>query len=429
MITPTDSMYITEDTTLRPGVYYVPNGLIVAEDGVTLDGSGALLIGKEHNGRGVSIQNHQGITVKNLRLTNYQHGIYANHCQDLIISGCQVRDTQEVPANTIFLDIWLPADQPYGGGILLVNTQDSQVLNNDLQHQMNGMLAYNCRKLTVRGNNASYSSGWGFHLYATCDSLYEDNVADYCCRWQPRGGRSGHMGADAAGFLIIYSSSHNVFHRNLARMGGDGFFLAGLSPAYEPVPCNNNLFEENDASWSPNIAFEATFSAGNIYRNNLANHCNYGFWLGFSRDGIIEGNQVNNNRQAGIAVENGLNFQVRDNHFQDNEHGILLWSKHIPEFLDAVPENTTSRQWTIETNTFQHNNTAIRIAANQDHGIRPYKVPEGEDPTTWLLPQDHFIRHNILRNNRLGIETLHAERTTFETNSFESNLIADFQQV
>ncbi len=429
MITPTDSLYLTENTLLHPGVYYIPNGLIIAEDGITLDGNGALLIGKDHNGYGVSLQNRRGVTVKNLRLANYLHGIYAKNCADLTITTCTVRDTQEVPANTIFLDIWLPADRAYGSGIMLVDTHDSLVSRNDLQHQMNGMLSYGCRGLTVRGNNASYCSGWGFHLYATSHSLYEENVADYCCRWQPRGGRNGHMGADAAGFLIIYSSSHNIFRRNLARMGGDGFFLAGLSPEYEPVPCNHNLFEENDGSWSPNIAFEATFSAGNIYRKNLANHCNYGFWLGFSRDGLIEDNQINCNRRAGIAVENGFNFQVRDNLFQDNEHGILLWSKHIPEFLEAVPENTTSNLWIIERNTFQHNNTAIRIAANQDHGIRPYKVPEGEDPTKWMLPRDHLIRQNTFRGNRLGIESVYAERTIAEGNSFLDNLAGDFLQV
>jgi hypothetical protein len=49
--------------------------------------------------------------------------------------------------------------------------------------------------------------------------------------------------------------------------------------------------------------------------------------------------------------------------------------------------------------------------------------------TIWLLPHDHLIRRNTFRNNRLGIETLHTERTVSEENSFDSNLIADFQQV
>jgi parallel beta-helix repeat protein len=425
LIRPTDSLIIEQDAKFAPGVYYVPNGIIIDEDNVTLDGNGAILVGKDKNGMAVSVHNRQGVTIKNLRIQNFKYGIYGVNCRELSILDCAITATAETPANTIFLDIWLPVDKAYGSGILLSRCEDSTIQGNDLQHQMNGMLSYGCKRLTVRQNNASYCSGWGFHLYDTCDSFYEANCADYCCRWEPRGGRSGHMGADAAGFLIIYNSCRNTFRRNLARLGGDGFFLAGLSPDYDAVPCNDNLFEENDGSWSPNIAFEATFSAGNVYRNNYANHCNYGFWLGFSRDSLLEGNQMVDNARAGIAVENGVHFQVRDNHFQDSDHGILLWSKHIADFLDAVPENTTSCDWLIENNTFIHNNKAVRIAANQDHGVRPYKVPEGEDAKTWRLPVDHTLTDNRFQDNRIAIEDAHTLHTVQEHNRFDGNVEAD----
>jgi parallel beta-helix repeat protein len=422
MIIPQDSLYITQDTIIRPGVYYIPNGIMIVEDGITLNGNGAVFIGKDRNGHGISIQGRRGVTIKNLKLRDYYHGIYACDCRDLMISNCQVTSTAEIQANTIFLDIWRPHDNAYGGGILLVNTRDSQIINNDFQHQMIGMLSYDCQQLTVQGNNASYCSGWGFHTNNTSSCLYENNFADFCCRWEPRSGRNGHMGADAAGFLILHNSCKNIFRRNNARVGGDGFFLAGLRPDYEPVPCNDNLFEENDGSWSPNIAFEATFSAGNIYRNNYADHCNYGFWLGFSRDGILENNRITKNTRAGIAVENGFNFQVKNNLLQDNEHGLLLWSKYIPDFLIPVPLNETSYNWQIEGNSFLHNNKAIRIEANQDHGIRPYTVPEGQDPTKWYRPHDHVINHNSFKNNRIGVEAIHTDRTFLTENIFEDNI-------
>ncbi len=433
-ITPSDAMYIDTDVTFKPGVYYIPNGLIILEDGITVDGNGALLVGKDRNGRGVNIQNRKGVTIKNLRLRDYQHGIYAKDCEGLSITGCQITSTAEVEANTIFLDIWLTAEKAYGGGILLERTTNSTIQGNDLQHQMNGLLTYACNNLSVRENNASYCSGWGFHLYQTSHSIFEDNRADYCCRWEPRPDasgdiRRGHMGADAAGFLIVYNSSNNIFRRNLARLGGDGFFLAGLCPipvhqgsGFEPAPCNDNLFEENDGSWSPNIAFEATFSSGNVYRNNHANHCNYGFWLGFSRDNVIENNQINHCAQAGIAVENGINFQVIGNMITDNNHGVLLWSKYIPEFLDAVPENITSSAWLIENNRLIHNNIAVRIAANQDHGIRDYKVPEGKDSATWYRPHNHTVRKNMFEDNRVGIEALDTDRTISENNVYRGNV-------
>jgi parallel beta-helix repeat protein len=335
------------------------------------------------------------------------------------VSGCEIRVTTELPANTEFLDIWREAENAYGGGILLRGVTDSTILQNDLSHQMTGMYAYGCTHLTVRENKANYCSGWGFHLSQTCDSLYEDNCADYCCRWELRGDRVGHMGADAAGFLIVRSSCRNTFRRNLARMGGDGFFLAGMTPAFEPAGCDDNLFEANDGSWSPNIAFEATFSRGNVYRDNFANRCNYGFWLGFSRDGVLENNQVNGNRQAGIAVENGINFRVNGNTFQGNTHGILLWSKRIAAFEAAVPENDTSRDWLIEGNTFTGNTTAIRIAADQDHGIRPLP-PSGEWGLPAAKPRRHNIRSNRFEKNGTEYDLVEAEETTLEENEISA---------
>jgi parallel beta-helix repeat protein len=73
-------------------------------------------------------------------------------------------------------------------------------------------------------------------------------------------------------------------------MGGDGFFQAGMTPEFEPVGCDDNIIEDKDGSYSPTKSFEATFSRGNIFRSNIANYSNYGFWLGVSRDGTLENN-------------------------------------------------------------------------------------------------------------------------------------------
>ncbi len=415
MLIPADGAVITADTTLTPGVYFLPNGLTIAADGVTLDGNGALLVGAGRQGRGLLIQGRANVTVRNVRLIEYYHGIYAQDCSNLTISDCQVTATAEAAPNTVFLDIWKDADSAYGGGILLRDVRGGFILRNDLMHQMTGMYAYHCRRLTVRENNASYCSGWGVHLYETSDSLYENNVADYCCRWEPRGERLGHMGADAAGFLIVHASCRNVFRRNLARMSGDGFFLAGLTPQFEPFGCDDNLFEQNDASWSPNIAFEATFSRGNIFRDNLANRCNYGFWLGFSQNGVLEGNQINENRRAGIAVENGVGFRVRGNTLAGNAYGLLLWSKRIPDFETAVPDNDTSRDWLVEENLLRDNRVAVRLAADQDHGVRPLPV-SGEWGLPAPAPRRHLFRRNRLEKNGDSFDLTGAEETLLEEN-------------
>src|SRR5947209_14471942 len=119
-------------------------------------------------------------------MRDYYHGIRARGCRGLTIAGNQITSTAEVAPNTVFLDIWLPPEKAYGGALFLWEVSDSTIEENDLQHQQSGLLTYYCERLAVRGNVASYNSGWGVHLYRTCDSCFEENVADYCCRFEPR---------------------------------------------------------------------------------------------------------------------------------------------------------------------------------------------------------------------------------------------------
>ena len=417
-----DGLTINKDTKLEPKVYLLPEGITIDSDNVTLDGHGATILGtdKTHS-QGIKVNGRKNIIIKNLRILNYYHGISIKKSTGVEICNCTITLTTEIQSNTLFLDIWKPAADSYGGAIFLEQVTDAKIHDNDLQHQMNGILSYQCKRLEVTNNLANYCSGFGFHLFETSDSIYTDNYADYCCRYYLSNSGS-HLGADAAGFLIIYKSCDNIFRKNYARLGGDGFFLAGLTPNGIDVGCNNNLFEENDASYSPNNAFEGVFSKGNVYQDNKANHSNYGFWLGFSSDCTLKNNQIYNNRQAGIAVENGVNFKALNNDIQNNTHGILIWTRSY-DFLKKIPDmNATSHDWLIEKNRLIQNKKAIRIAANQDHGIRGLG---GE--SLLVPPHSHTIRNNEIRGNIIGVELDRVKDTQMDQNMLD-NLIADLDE-
>lgn len=416
-------MVLTESVRLEPGTYFLPKGIRVESSGVRVEGVGVKLVGMGE-GAGVSMLGVSGVEIVGLQVCDFYHGIYARNCDSITIADCKVSGTAEVAPNTVFLDIWLPAEKAYGGGVCLIDCKNCEIVRNDLQHQMNGLLTYGCERLQVTENQCSYNSGFGIHLYQTRSSVFERNCCDYCCRFEPREGglHFGHMGADAAGFLAVMNSCDNRFIRNTARMSGDGFFLAGLSPSGDRCGCDRNLFEENDASLSPNIAFEATFCENNIFRNNFADRCNYGFWSGFSKGFFIEGNRMLFNRQAGIAVENGTGFTVSGNRFQENGHGILLWSRQSSDFSSEFPDRTTSHNWLIEANTFHKNGKGIRIAAGQDHGIRP--LQEGSE---FERPHSHTIMKNDIQRNRVGIELCSADRNIVRENTLNANVECDLR--
>jgi parallel beta-helix repeat protein len=413
-----NGLTINKDTQLEPKVYLLPDGITIDSDDVTLDGQGATIMGIDKTGKGIRVSGRKNIVIKNLRVLNYYHGISIQNSTGLEICNCKITGTAEIQSNSLFLDIWKPETDSYGGAIFLEQVTDAKIHDNDLGHQMSGMLCYQCKRLDVTRNLANYCSGFGFHLFETCDSTFTENYADYCCRYYLKD-NSSHLGADAAGFLIVHRSCNNVFRKNNARLGGDGFFLAGLTPDGIDVGCNNNWFEENDASHSPNNAFEGVFSRGNIYQGNKANHSNYGFWLGFSRDCVLKDNQIYYNRQAGIAVENGITFKVIENDIQNNTHGILIWTRSY-DFLKTVPNlNETSRDWLIERNKILHNKKGVRIAANQNHGIRGL---DGEKSS--VIPRDHMIRNNEIQGNIIGIELENVKETHIHQNIL-SNLVSN----
>ncbi len=132
------------------------------------------------------------------------------------------------------------------------------------------------------------------------------------------------------------------------------------------------------------------------------------------------------NRQAGIAVENGHGMAVRGNSFQGNGHGVLLWSHHVPSFAEGFPESLTSYDWEIEGNSFVRNGKGIRIAAEQDHGIRP--LPESAHRGDDTRPRDHRIRSNQIQDNRVGIELHATDDTLIEENMLDRNVEANLRQ-
>lgn len=237
-IVPQNGMRLTESTTFAPGVYVLPDGVEIAADGVTLDGGGAILLGGlgtatgTPQGVGIRAQGRLGITLRNLAAVHYARGVRLTGCRDMTLTGNRISRTAEIERRIHFLDIWLPAQQAYGAGILLEDVHGGLVRENDLQHQQNGLSLYGCTAITVERNDASYCSGWGFHLHGSSENVLQDNLADFCNRVYRRDEKSDphpglpprsaeHVGADASALLIIRNSCRNQVRRNSFRGGGE----------------------------------------------------------------------------------------------------------------------------------------------------------------------------------------------------------------
>ena len=100
------------------------------------------------------------------------------------------------------------------------------------------------------------------------------------------------------------------------------------------------------------------FCPGNVFEDNVANYSNYGFWLGYSTDSTVRGNEIRANRFDGIAIEHGQNNAIEDNRIEENRNGIRLWSD--PTRYLSKSAGNSRRHYTISGN---------RIAGSRECGI------------------------------------------------------------
>ncbi len=105
-----NGLVIRQDTKLEPGIHLLPDGITIDADNVTLDGQGATIIGVNKTGAGLKASGRRNITIKSLCILNYYHGISIKKSRGVAISNCTITSTGEVPANTLFLDIWKPTN-------------------------------------------------------------------------------------------------------------------------------------------------------------------------------------------------------------------------------------------------------------------------------------------------------------------------------
>lgn len=404
-ITPSNGMSINQDIRLKPGLYHLPEGLQITGENITIEGQGATILSDKQEGTGISIKNSQQLTLRNISVKGFYHGIRVEDSSQITIENATVRDTQEIKGVETFLYLWLPIEKCYGGAILFHNVGNSNIVSCDVQHQMNGILLYDCQNLSVEKNNGSFNSGWGVYLSNTSDSQIRDNQLDFCNRVFRHDNGLVRVEADAAGIVLVKASSRNHFLRNSCLCGGDGVFLCGYEHPGKITPCNDNVFEENDCRLSPNNAIEATFSGGNIFRRNDCSRSNYAFWMGYSYDNIIEENIIEFNRWAGIAIEHAYGFTICKNRIHLNGEGIRLFTRG-GAVTDYFPNRRVTYNMSIEENDIAHNRIGIHAFTG--------------DETTEEHCHNLTIQNNQFTENQIGLQLKGIHNSLIARNHFRS---------
>jgi len=347
-----DGLVITQSVTLEPGVYNIEDvaedGLIfIAGDDITLDGSGVYINGLDWGGYGIVMNGHSGLTLRHFDIRGFLYAVRVQNAQEALIEDSNLSGNRKETTD-FWLDINIPTGH-YGGGILFEGVISSTIWNNTLTNQSIGVEMFGSDYNTVvsntissgpAGNETGQNSCWGVRLHSSTHNMIQDNQADYVDRE-----RYGLESGDAAGVLLVVGSDDNRVVGNSITHSGDGFFIGNEWGA----PSNRNYVYQNDGSYSPHNAFETTFSDGNVFVDNVADYSDYGFWLGYSYNTRVTGNEIAGNATDGIAVDRGHNNEIDHNRIVGNQSGIHLW--------DDGPPNSTN--YFIHHNGIAQNNVGV----------------------------------------------------------------------
>ncbi len=361
-----DNLVITRSVRVQPGRYVVAdkdgNGVLqIGADNVVVDFGGARLLScpdpekadrEKFSGIGVNVRGHRGVVLKNAVVQGFGCNIKVQDASRVTIKNCDVNFSRAqrllqsgTPVDS-FLNIRdVRAWRGYGAGIWLENAVDSAVTGCRGSGAQDGLILVNSRRCSVRENDFSFNSAFGIGLYGSSDNVVCWNRADFVNR--PWG---GGWGGDSAGMAVVNGSNGNFIVGNSLTHGGDGFFLTDrVNGGYDDRDkafhidgsCNDNVVADNDGSWSPNNAFEGTFSRRNVYIGNRAEDSGYGFWLGFADASSIFDNDIRGNRALGVAIPQGAGSRIEGNRFAGNgQAAVALWADTGPG-LAAHPSTDT----------------------------------------------------------------------------------------
>ncbi len=380
---------IKTDVRIKPGVWRVTEGgdrgvLVVKKRGVTIDFNGAELVGcaegaerDAFSGIGVVCFGCDRVTIKNARIRGFKTAILVEKCDGVVIEDCdlsrnyaqRLKSTPEREDSSDWLwphenddDQWR---KNYGGGIYLKECAKATVRRCKGYGSQNGLLLSRVTDSDIYDNDFSFNSGWGLAMWRSCKNRVTHNKFDWCVRGYSHG--VYWRGQDSTGILFFEQCSDNFFGWNSATHGGDGFFLYAGNETLRRTGeggCNRNVLYRNDFSHAVANGIEATFSDGNRFIENICNDCQHGFWLGYSYNNEVVGNQVKDCAGAGIAWEHACDNLIEGNIFANNPVAVDLWWDYDKDLIETPygeKHNTGCEKNRVRCNTFTGDTIAIRL--------------------------------------------------------------------
>ncbi len=358
-------------------------------DNIVIDGGGYSLTGNG-NSTGIFILNRNGITVRNMEISNCGCGIKL--IADIYLGGAS--SSNNLINNTLI-------DNNYG---ILISSSSDNVLRNNIMHDNTRNFGVQGKYVqdidvsnTVNGKQIIYwvnqqdrtvPSDAGYVALVNCASItvQDLNLADneqgvVLVYTTDSTVTTNHITNTSSGIYIQESSGNTISGNNLAN---NGYGIRGKAPS------NNNMSSNNITNNENGIYFTGASENNIIYANIVAANTVDGIHLWGSRNTDIDGNTVANNTENGIVFFESLNNRIAGNTITGNGNGIKFW-------FDSNNNN-------VADNYIAKNSIGILIDDSFDNRIIGNMITENSDWGMQLVGKqnNNVIYHNSFVDNKVG---------------------------
>ena len=236
-----ETIYILANGTVYPSTapilnvrntYYkfkanINTSIIVERDNITIDGAGYILQGLVNGAIGIDLTGRYNVTVKNVKIRNFDYGVYLYYATNNVISGNDLKNN--------YCGIWL--DYSSKNTITSNTVTDSEGNGVGLKYSSNN---------TISENKIMYHKGYGIYLGLSNNTALFEN----------------HLKNNTVG-IYLYSSYNNIVYTNYIENNGNGISFL--------LSSKNTIYRNNLANNSVGIGIDSS-SDNTIYNNNFVNN-------------------------------------------------------------------------------------------------------------------------------------------------------------
>ena len=285
--------------TLTGDIFF--ESIAVERDNIVVDGAGYKVLGtNEKDTSGISLSRRRNVTIKNMEIKWFCHGILLYKSSNSRICG------NNITAN-------------FEDGIKFNDSYNSSLTGNSVEDNGCGIYLDLSSNNTIRENYIA-DNGDGIWLRDLADnnSVYGNNIT-----------------ANGLGGIHIDSSANRISGNNIANnsvgvelMSGE--FSTGLNQIHR-----NNITD----NWEGIYLHELTGN-NSIHENNVSNN-RCGFHLCASSNNTISGNQIEHNTEDGIFFETSSLNVLRNNTIAGSNYNLKIWGETFSDCVNDVDGSNT----------------------------------------------------------------------------------------